>query len=221
MKMYGRRRQISSEETAANAAAKAAREIATMTCQCCAKKYLANTGLMAHHGYERPGGGWQTSSCFGARHLPFEVSRDTLGDMIVSLKIQRDRLIVLRQEASDEKHPLKISYEDYAQPKVWDALRRRNAYPTVDVEFTRATFAAQMDAHKVGLTRYGRQVGSFDERKASDLAARDSQIKRVNTDIHDSQKRFDGWTQTLAWDATRKLWKLHGISDQLLESADD
>ena len=28
------------------------------------------------HGYERPGHGWQTGSCMGAKNLPFEVDRD-------------------------------------------------------------------------------------------------------------------------------------------------
>jgi hypothetical protein len=206
MRMYGRRRQISPEETAANAKARAERESASMTCQCCGRRFLANTGLMAHHGYQRPGGGWQTASCYGARHLPFEVSRDTLGDMIMALETHRDRLLVTRQEMVDEKHPLTVSYEDYSQPKAWSILRNRHAHPEVTVEFTRETFAVQMEVHKIGLTRYGRSVGSFDDRKAADIAGRDGQIKRVRADIHDSQRRFDGWSQTHEWDSAAKIW---------------
>lgn len=44
------------------------------TCQICGRPIKANTGKIAHHGYRRPGDGWQTSSCYGARHLPYEVS---------------------------------------------------------------------------------------------------------------------------------------------------
>lgn len=40
---------------AANAAAKAKKNKAQMTCQCCGRKHLANTGRIAHHGYQRPG----------------------------------------------------------------------------------------------------------------------------------------------------------------------
>lgn len=206
MRMYGRRRRLSPEETAANAKARANREAASMTCQCCGRKYLANTGAMAHHGYQRPGGGWQTASCYGARHVPFEVSRDTLGQMIVGLKDYRARLIATRQEFADEKHPLRLEYSDYSQPKVWDAIAKRHAHPVVRVEITRETFAAQVEAHKEGLTRYGRDPGTFDKQKAADLASRDGQIKRVETDIHDSQKRFDGWSQTHVWDNIAKVW---------------
>ena len=48
------------------------------TCQICARPILSKLGLIAHHGYRRPGGGWQTASCIGARHLPYEVSCDAL-----------------------------------------------------------------------------------------------------------------------------------------------
>lgn len=219
MRMYGRRRQLSPEETAANAKARAEREAASMTCQCCGRRFLANTGLMAHHGYERPGSGWQTASCYGARHLPFEVSRDTLGDMIDALKRRCDQLIATRQEFADEKHSLSVSYLDYSQPKVWQPLKARHAHPEVTVEFTRETFAAQMEAHKAGLTRYGRDIGTFDDQKAADLARRDQQISHIKTDIRQSQARFDGWTQTHEWAIPAKMWV--PLSDQLRESADD
>lgn len=50
------------------------------TCQICARPIHANTGLIAHHGYTRPhrGSGWQTSSCSGARHVPYEQGHDAL-----------------------------------------------------------------------------------------------------------------------------------------------
>lgn len=57
------------------------------TCQICARAIHAGTGMIAHHGYERPGRGWQTASCMGARELPFEVSRDALGRWIESVKV--------------------------------------------------------------------------------------------------------------------------------------
>lgn len=48
------------------------------TCQICARPIKAKTGKIAHHGYQRPGNGWQTSSCRGARHLPYEKSCDLI-----------------------------------------------------------------------------------------------------------------------------------------------
>ena len=51
-------------------------------CQICARPILARTGLIAHHGYLRPGQGWQTSSCPGARYRPYEVASDRLATVI-------------------------------------------------------------------------------------------------------------------------------------------
>jgi hypothetical protein len=57
----------------------------TTTCQVCGRAIKANTGLIAHHGYERPGQGWQTRSCFGARFRPYEVASDALPLAIASV----------------------------------------------------------------------------------------------------------------------------------------
>lgn len=48
------------------------------TCQICARPIKAKSGFIAHHGYTRPGYGWQTASCFGAQYKPYEVSRDAI-----------------------------------------------------------------------------------------------------------------------------------------------
>ena len=60
---------------------------ATGTCQICGREIGSKRGLIAHHGYERPNG-WhqQTASCMGARHLPFEQSRDVLGSWLETLR---------------------------------------------------------------------------------------------------------------------------------------
>lgn len=51
-----------------------------LTCQICGRLHLPTLGegMIAHHGYERPGLGWQTASCEGAWQLPFEVGCDAL-----------------------------------------------------------------------------------------------------------------------------------------------
>jgi hypothetical protein len=50
------------------------------TCQICEREIKAKTGVIAHHGYQRPdrGSGWQTESCFGARQKPYEFSCDAM-----------------------------------------------------------------------------------------------------------------------------------------------
>lgn len=56
------------------------------TCQCCDRQVKAMRGLIAHHGFTRPTEHWQTASCFGARRLPWEVSRKRLGELIAWLE---------------------------------------------------------------------------------------------------------------------------------------
>ncbi len=56
------------------------------TCQVCGRPIKSNTGVIAHHGYKRPGYGWQTSSCPGALYLPYEVSCDRLREVIGQVK---------------------------------------------------------------------------------------------------------------------------------------
>ena len=55
------------------------------TCQICGRAIKAKNGLIAHHGYQRPGGGWQTASCWGARWRPYEVACDAIQPCIDSL----------------------------------------------------------------------------------------------------------------------------------------
>lgn len=48
------------------------------TCPCCFRGIAVQGGTMAHHGYRRPGGGWQTASCPGIKFKPLEESNDGL-----------------------------------------------------------------------------------------------------------------------------------------------
>lgn len=50
------------------------------TCQICGRLIKAKNGIIAHHGYQRPGDGYQTRSCFGARHVPYEVGHNALDE---------------------------------------------------------------------------------------------------------------------------------------------
>lgn len=54
-------------------------------CQVCGRAIRAASGLIAHHGYTRPGDGWQTRSCHGARHVPYEEGHDALDSWIRDL----------------------------------------------------------------------------------------------------------------------------------------
>lgn len=107
------------------------------TCQICERLIRAKAGILAHHGYKRPGDGWQTESCMGARNLPYEVSCDMLPPAILAIK----RWIQSRKEwlANFEKNPPEKLYrernygprEEYDRPegfKASDALEHHGGF---------------------------------------------------------------------------------------------
>lgn len=169
------------------AAVKAKRASLEMHCQCCTRAILANTGKIAHHGYERPGSGWQTASCMGAKHLPFEVDRTQLGHMIVSLKRHLKNLNYNRTEAVAEKYPLRFEYSTY-DPTIRFNSREIKRY----VEFDREMFPLVKEAKYFAYY----DTRTFDDFKKAEIASIDSKIRITKTMIHGSQKRYDGWKQT-------------------------
>ena len=73
------------------------------TCPVCFRSIAVLRERMAHHGYTRPGRGWQTSSCPGTRFKPLEVSSEGLEWLIATL---RDRVATLKNAlASQATHP--------------------------------------------------------------------------------------------------------------------
>lgn len=183
--MYGRRRKLSPEETAANVAKREARKQAAMTCQCCARKHLANGGVIAHHGYQRPYEGWQTASCMGARKLPFEIDRTQLAAMIVLLKQQKERMLTTRAAIENETLDLQLSYVVYGV-----GSKRETKYLNV----TRATWDAVKAENQMIFIRHS--WDSFDGRKKLELANRDNEIRFIASDIASQEKRYAGWQYT-------------------------
>lgn len=188
------------ENSAKNAAAKADKNSAQMTCQCCGRAHLANTGKMAHHGYERPGYGWQTASCYGARHLPFQVSRDALGSMIALLKDRKGQLIEAQANVKAENGELSVTFADPDQKRDVHSGKR----PQKTVYVTRGFFAEVMAANAVGFRSIG--ISSFDQVKDAKLSQIARNIVGITTDIADQQVRFNGWVQTHTWDKAAKVW---------------
>lgn len=186
---------------AINAAKKAEKNKAQMTCQCCGRKHLANTGTIAHHGYQRPGGGWQTASCSGAKNLPFEVSRDRLGELIESLKGWEVRAIASRNEVKAEKVSIRLSFQDRSVKR--DAYGKR---PFKSVEVTRETFESIREENKSDFVANGWY--EFDKIKEAELNSRANDIKNVRAEIKAQQARYDGWKPTgVSFDRASKEWK--------------
>ena len=168
-----------------------------MHCQCCGRDIHAALGSIAHHGYTRPGDGWQTPSCFGAKRLPWEVDRSAVADLIDHLKEVLLRSEYERCAVSDEIEPVVHHYQVYDR-------RVRGGYVGKKLTMTRDTFeivkAANPDKvfeHTPGIT--------FDVFKARDLDKRDRRIEQLRRDLKEFAARYAGWKQTHKWNG--KLWE--------------
>ena len=66
-------------------------------CQCCGALQKLPSGLLSNHGYTVEHG-WFEGVCYGARHLPFEQSKDLIEGLI---KRAQERAQELRKEADE------------------------------------------------------------------------------------------------------------------------
>ncbi|AXQ68433.1 hypothetical protein HOT99_gp184 [Caulobacter phage CcrBL10] len=186
------------------------REGKERTCQICGRGILAEGGTIAHHGYTRPGYGWQTASCSGAREVPFEISRDELRKEIEALKAWRVRKLAERARIEAEEVKLVLKYQVSEQ----DPRRAQGFKLTVDrqIEVTRDTFEAlkvstpeafsgKYNPRKEG--KYTYEALTFDGLKTQAIGMVDIEIGRLDTDILRQQARYDGWTQKAIFGAGR------------------
>jgi len=165
-----------------------------MHCQCCNREIHAALGRIAHHGYTRPGHGWQTQSCFGAKRLPWEVDRSAVMDLINHLKEWLLRAEYLRCAVADEIEPVTHTYEIY--------LRDRGRYEKRDLIITRDRFADIVKANVDDVFTHQFEP-TFDQFKQRDLDKRDSRITSLKRDIKEFTARYEGWTQTHKWEGKR------------------
>lgn len=167
------------------------RDAKAMTCQCCARKILAETGQIAHHGYERPQGwGYQTASCEGALRLPFEVSRDALGKMIERLRDYAANQKSFCGRVQLETVDIPFRYTDVSKlVNRWDRGEARTT------PVNRANFDAKM-AEIAPLRNPLSSTPTFENLKAATLGEINREITMVEHEITAQQARYDGWTQT-------------------------
>jgi hypothetical protein len=181
--------------------ARAERDAKAMHCQCCGEAILAETGVIAHHGYRRPlGMGYQTQSCFGARALPFEVSRHDLGRYIEALHghVQRtqDHLAQVRAESV----AVTWTYTDRSNcTQSWHRGVEKKA------SVTRDTLAAEIEtARSLGYFSHAHIVEpTFDRLKEATERNLLADIGATKQEIQIQQARYDGWTQTHKRDGDR------------------
>lgn len=205
--MYGRRRKLTEEQKQVNKAKRETRNAQAMTCQVCGRAILAHTGMIAHHGYTRPWEGMQTSSCEGARHVPFEVSRDALGlhidNVRAHLKSRRSHVQKIRDEqvGVSFKYRAKIKNDPY--------------HRTEDVYLNNVTRAnwAQLEIENPEAFRqrrqsmYGRGEFNFDFVKANAIDAVEKEIAGWEGYIKMQSSRFNSWKfVTHEYNASTKSW---------------
>jgi len=162
----------------------------TMHCQCCGRAIHAALGSIAHHGYQRPGSGWQTRSCFGAKRLPWEVDRGAVADLIEHLKRILERSIEQYAEVDAETYPVTHSYQLYVRDRTGFGR-----YVTKDLELTRDTFDSIVKQNPDKVFQHTPFV-KFDEFKTRDLYKRDRGIEHLERDIREFTAKYEGWKQT-------------------------
>ena len=162
-----------------------ARNAVAKTCQICGRPILAERGKIAHHGYQRPGDGWQTASCYGAMHLPFEVSRSTLDLYIKQMEIQL---------AGHQSHLRGIDEEVVAIRLTYFTGKYNGAQRVYNTFFvTRENFKDTRAEHARMAYSHSAIPATFDEAKAREMKSIQTKIAETKAYIKMQQARYDSW----------------------------
>lgn len=203
----GTARLVASEEKAARKAARAAELAAekaahvkrALHCQICGRAILAYTGLIAHHGYTRPGDGWQTASCHGARELPYENDSAVLAAYVPTLLGAAESCAADVVALKAEARPVRYEFTE------WNRQRGRREDRHLMV--TRDTFESVVGNNPVAFADWKSHAvrPTFDSTLESAIA-RTQMREKMFRDMHREQKaRLDAWKRTRVWESG--VWK--------------
>ena len=152
------------------------------TCQICARVIKAKTGVIAHHGYTRPGGGWQTASCDGARYLPYEISCDRLPPTIEKIK----SFIQLKTAELQEfitNPPKTLTFVNMDATGTWEE-RTKNIYKTVERPEGFNPEVKTPDAYRFQTYEYKYRDMKYQTEKS---------IKYAQSDLEFMEERLKNW----------------------------
>lgn len=166
------------------------RDGTTMTCQVCGGKYLAKKGKIAHHGYKRPGTGWQTASCFGAMALPFEVSRDTLGEWI---EILEKRLVRAENELKFAKESPELTLTGKSDYYSKSAIKKEVKVTAENFKEKHSELTAQLNALKKQYDNPSLNARTFDDLRRMLVYMAESDLRGIKEYLEFSKKRYDNW----------------------------
>ena len=156
-----------------------------MTCQACGRAICSKRGVVALHGYERPGDGYQTDSCMGAKEVPLEVSNVILLKVIGHWEREVEYLLQKIDAVKAEAEPVRYVHKPYSH---WSAPK---AAPII-YKLTRATFEADRAASKGNI-----EYDDFDYYKERHIATLESWLRGCSNDLAGCRDRNKDWKQTM------------------------
>jgi len=172
------------------------------TCQICGALQAVNakTGLLAAHGYTVPAHWHQrTASCFGARKLPFQVSRDVIPALMDSLRQQSAHL----RAAAEDMRANGTTFEVELRWPSRASIRKTEAgFELIRASLTSfrpATtqpldaFLAQQSPNQSAEERAERARGMYAEAVASAIHRLESDAASCLAELPSWQARYDGW----------------------------
>ncbi len=169
-----------------------------MVCQICGRGILSNTGSVAHHGYERPGMGYQTDSCPGARHLPIEADTAVLAEHIENQIKYLEGMYTRLADINAEAVSYGVEYQVYN--------RNTYKYDVKCVYVNRENF----DAKKAETPEaFGYRKNTFEEVKSMAIAKQEHAIRGQESYITFQQGRLDTALKagvTHRYDGTVRRW---------------
>lgn len=170
-----------------------------MTCQCCGVKYLARNGSVAHHGYTRPGG-YQTASCMGAKHLPFENDHKLADQIIVWIGEQIERTQKLLRDVRADKAPVRMSVTDYTAPQT------RFGRPSIWLDLTAENFTEETTKENVKRGWSSLYLRTFADAKDKYVAKLQRDLKNMHEHKAERVKFRATWKHTHNYNKAIKEW---------------
>jgi hypothetical protein len=156
---------------------------AQMTCQICARLIRSKHGVIAHHGYTRPGGGWQTSSCDGTHHSPLEVSNACLIETIGDYEKLCRREALRIESVRNEEEPVVIRVKPH-----WSEGRRH----PYEFTFDRNTF----DEVRASSEGWLESRATFEIYKDKFVSVLEASLRHRELILAELRERNANWRQT-------------------------
>jgi hypothetical protein len=142
----------------------------------------SKSGVIAHHGYTRPGEGWQTASCEGTHHSPLEVTNALLVATIASCeaRVEETRRQIANVRA--DSAPVVVTIQAH-----WNEKR----FAPYVYRFTAETYAEVAAASEGRLS----DRVTFADRKSHYLSEIEGWQRNRRAFLAELRKRNENWKQ--------------------------